>query len=831
MLKKVLFWGLLILLFIKTNANNVGVKDSLLALIQITNKPTEKIDALNALTPYLIENPNLVISNAKTALNISKSINYTNGYYHSLLNLGVGFCEKHSYDTAINYLSEALDYFVKTKQAKPLIVGNNYLGISYESKTNYSKALWYYFQSLNIATQIQDSNYILKTLNNIGVVYLVQNNYKLAEKYFIKANNVAIKLNSQLDLINYNLAVIYLEKKEFKKALQKFESVLQNDLKSKNLKNIAESYNNIGVCYLGMNQTNTAELYLNKAFSIREKIQDENGLRNSFTDLAQLHINLKQFTKAFSFLEKALVLAQKDHNLTAQVNIYTYYISACKAQSNFEKALYYTEVKDNILQEINNAESSVKLKELELKWTEINNVTKNEVASQKQKNEQISKLLFTVGCILVLALICFLTYLIYSTKKNNALLKRNQIQLASKNDALVKQNEQILKSQQLAQQAVKTKTNFIRNISHEIRTPLNAINAIAELIKQDNLTIEQLENVSMLKKSTQKLTKLVNNILDFNNLDSGNSEFNDTEFKIQQMVNGLKDIYSEKIKNKGLEFITDYPTNNTITYKSDALRIAQVVSNLISNAINFTHNGFIKIRITELNSSFFKSTFRFEVEDSGVGIPAEKQQEIFEAFSQIDNSNTRKTDGAGLGLSICQKIVEGMGGKLIFKSTENIGSTFYFDLDLDIVENKQKDEIPVVHKVTNLEGTKILVVEDSIINVAVIKQFIKKWGSTCQVAQNGLEALKLVQSEKFDLILMDLQMPEMDGITCTREIRKLDEVYYKNIPIIALTAANESTMRNAAYAAGVNDYVLKPFESKELQERLLMVINETNNKK
>lgn len=832
MLKKVLFCGLLMLLLNKTKADNAAsVKDSLVNLVQNSEKPNQKIDAINALTPYLIDNPELLIKNAQAVLSISKNINYTNGYYHSLLNLGVGYCEKHAYDTAISYLNEALDYFVRTKQAKPLIIGNNYLGISHESKTNYSKALWYYFQSLNLATQTQDSVYIIKTLNNIGVVYLVKNNYQLAEQYLVKANNLSLKHNSQLDLTNYNLAILYLEKKEYEKALQKFEMVLQSDIKSKNLKNVAETYNNIGVCYLGLNQTNTAELYLYKAFAIREKIQDENGLRNSFTDLAQLHISLNQYNKAYSFLEKALVLAQKDKNLVAQVSIYTTYINGYKAQNNLEKALYYTEQKDNILQEINNAESSVKLKELELKWTEINNETKNEVASQKQKNELISKLLFIVGGVLILALIGFLSYLIYSTKKNNNILKANQIQLAAKNDALVRQNEQILKNQQLAQQAVRAKTNFIRNISHEVRTPLNAINAIAELIKQDNLNPEQLENVGMLKESTRKLIQLMNNILDFNNLDSGNGEFTETEFKIQQMVNGLSTIYSQKIKNKGLDFMVEYPENNNNSYKSDALRIAQVLSNLIANSITFTHSGYIKLRISELSSSFFKSTFRFEVEDTGVGIPAEKQQDIFDAFSQIDDSNTRKTDGAGLGLSICQKIVAGMGGQLVFKPAQTNGSIFYFDLDIDIVDTKTNEQIPSTPQITDLTGIKILIAEDSVINVAVLKQFVKKWGSSCQVATNGVEAFNLIQSKEFDLILMDLQMPEMDGITCTREIRKLNDDYYQNIPIIALTAANESTMRQAAYEAGMNDYVLKPFESKELQERILLVLNGTHFKK
>jgi len=828
LLRKFNILFLIIGISLSMKANNLLKKDSVLKAILNTTNEQQKIDLFNNNLSYFIDNGAQVIEFASNYLTIAQKLNYEKGIYDSYLSLGVGYCENRNFDSAIFCVSRALTFYFKTNNTKKIIVSNNYLGISYESKTNYSKALWYYFQALNLATQIHDSIYIVKSLNNIGVVYFLKSELTPAEKFLLQALPIAQKINEELGLIYYNLASIYLEKKEFTKALEKFELVLEDDLKSNNIKNIAETYDNIGMCYLGLNQYGVAESYLNKAFDIREKINDENGLRNSLTDLANLHIKNKQFAKALTFLERAENLAQKTNNKVAQIAIFDTYIKCFKAQNNYVKALEYTELKMNFLQTISSAESMVKLKDLQAQSIAKQKEAETEVALQKQKNKTITTGLLITGILLVVAILVFLIFTVYNIRKTNVLLKNNQIQLTVKNDALVRQNEQILKSQELANQALNAKVSFIRNISHEIRTPLNAINGIVALIKEVEKEEQHKENLSILEQSTHKLIDLINSILDFNNLDSGNNDFNYNDFKLQQLINGLVEIFSGKIKAKGLEFIVDYNISSQNIYKSDALRIAQVLSNLITNAINFTENGYIKISIKETNFSFFKSTVSFEIADSGVGIPKEKQFDIFEAFSQADTSNTRKKDGAGLGLSICQKIVEGLGGKIKLQSEVGKGSSFSFELSLDIVENKNTNQIKFTKTVVSqLDGMNILVVEDSFINVVILKQFLKKWNCLVTTADNGVKGLDLAKQHKFDLILMDLQMPEMDGISCTKEIRALNENYFKKVPIIALTAANENTMRNAAYAAGMNDYILKPFEPQNLQEKMLRAINES----
>lgn len=829
LIKKIYILFAVLLVWVNAQGNNGLKKDSIVNIILSNTDVKTKVDLFNKDLSFFIYNPSELIEYAQKLLAEAKKEKYNTGIYDLYLSLGVGYCENRQFDSAINSIYNSLGHFIREKNVRQRIRCNNYLGISYEGKTNYTKALWHYFQALNLSKEINDTAFLLRSLNNIAVVYIVKNDYNLAEKKLLDALPLAINHKSELSLINYNLAIIYLEKKEFTKSLAKFELVLDDDIKSNDLKNIAETYNNIGACYLGLNQLSRAEDFLNKSFDIREKINDKNGLRNSYTDLAELHIKNKEFKVALLYLEKAEELAKKAQNLEAQVSVYNAYINCYKAQNDYKKVLIYTELKVDILQNISNSENLVKLKELETQAQARQKAAETEVSAEKQKNELTTRILIITIVVIVLLVLVFLSYSVYNFRKNNAILRSNKAALTLKNEVLIKQNEEILRNQELAKQAVVAKASFIRNISHEVRTPLNAINGVADLISQDNLNQQQIDNIQILKKSTYKLINLINDILDFNNLESGNIDFNSTNFKIQEIVNNLKNLFADKIKDKGLEFIIDNLVDHKLVFKSDSVRISQVLANLLSNSLTFTDQGFIKLTIKTIQSSYVKALVRFEVQDSGTGIDKDKLNTIFEAFTQIDASNTRKIEGAGLGLSISKKIVEGFNSQLEVITERGNGSTFYFDVSLNLadIETYDSNEDVIIKNITSLENKNILIVEDSMVNVIILKQFLKKWGCTFTCVENGLEGLKAVKEQPFDLILMDLQMPVMDGITCTKEIRALTDIYYKTVPIIALTAANENTMRDAAYAVGMNDYILKPFEPKNLQEKMLRAINES----
>lgn len=798
-------------------------KDSILNLISKETNQIKQIDLYNTLAPFLIDTPNLLISNSYLNLVKSIALSYEKGIYESLHFIGVAHCEKTNFDSAIIYLTRTLQYAETNQKTALLIRTFNYLGIAWEGKANYSKALKYYFRALKKSNQVNDSSYILKSLNNIGVVYLIKNDYLLSEKYLLQAYKIANLIKSEIGLIDYNLAIIYLEKKEYKKALNKFESVLIEDINSKNQKNIAETYNNIGLCYLKLNDLKTGELYLNKAFEIRDRINDENGMRNSYADLALLHIKNKQFDKALSFLNSALILAKKTNNKIGQVYVYDCYIACFKEQNKYKLALQYTELKDEVLQEISNAENREKLHEFEKQVKIKQFETEKEISVVKEKSQILFKGIIALAIVLVVSIFAFLLFTIKNIKKNNVKLQENERLLNEKNIELIKQNEEILRSQEIAKEALKTKTLFIRNISHEIRTPLNAINGISELLENGENVQNHSGLLSVLKDSNIKLLALVNNILDFNALDSSENSFNNVPFSMSQIENSINEIFLKKIKTKGLEFRITNLVDSTKKFNSDPMRIAQVLTNFINNALYHTNKGFIELMIEETNTSFFKSNILFKVIDSGIGIPQNKIKDVFGVFSQVDNSNTRKKEGTGLGLAICQKIITTMGGKIKVESEVNKGSVFYFELPIDIIDNNFSADLLEL-KEKSIANLNVLIVEDSDVNVVILTQFLKKWHCTFEIAENGIIGLEKVKQKQYDAILMDIQMPEMDGITCTKEIRKLNNSYYKTVPIIAITAAHENTMKDAAFLAGMNDYILKPFSSKELMNKLNRII-------
>ena len=811
-------------------AENAKQKDSLLTLLNQEVDLIAKVDLYNQIAAVSIKEPKEVIKNAYSAINIANNINYEKGLNEAYLFLGIGFCDDANYDSALVYLNKSLIYFQQHLSiAKHLIRANNYLGIVYEYKTNYTKALYHYYESYKKARHFGDSVYMLKTINNIGLVHYAMNNYKEAEAFLLLGRKIAVNIKSELGLIEYNLGTLYLAQKKYDKALEKFKIVLYDDLKSENQKNIAETYNNIGSCYLGMNDLQQAELYINKGLDIRNSINDENGLRNSFVDLADLNIKYGHYSEALILLGKALTIAKRTNNKQGIVNIYAKYIDCFKASSDLKQALAYTELKADMLQEISNAESKIKLQDLESENLLNQKYAEIAVADSKIKADSIANKFWVAISIVLIIGFVFLSYSFLKIRNQNRLLRDSQKELGAKNNALHLQNEQILKSQRVVEQALKIKSDFTSTISHEIRTPLNAINGVSELLLSSPAFAEHAENLMLMKISSDKLIRLINDILDFSRLENGNSEFNMSEFDLNQLVMAIVELFTAKAESKGLDFILDFREGKSAYYKSDAQRISQVLSNMLSNSVKFTSQGFIKLVVYPLVEGDYKSTFRFEIVDSGVGIHPSKHHDIFEAFLQVDNSNTRKLDGLGLGLAICKKIVEAMGSKIELESTPNKGSRFYFDLELEVAAHKHADSTELAYENNvGLEQCRVLIVEDTIINVMILKQFLKKWDCSFDVADNGIKALQKVKNIRYDIVLMDIQMPEMDGIECTKIIRSMEDAYYQNLPIIAITAANESVLRNMAYKAGMNDYILKPFNPKELKQKMALAL--ANNK-
>ena len=379
---------------------------------------------------------------------------------------------------------------------------------------------------------------------------------------------------------------------------------------------------------------------------------------------------------------------------------------------------------------------------------------------------------------------------------------------------------QTIEARKKAEDANKAKSEFLANMSHEIRTPMNAVIGLSEMLNQMNLKNEEKELVEKINSSSKILLGIINDILDYSKIEAGKLQLEEKAFSINNICSSLWVMFEQKIKEKEVKLIIEEDSNLPSLIVSDELRLTQVLTNLISNALKFTQTGEVKVSISlkrKLDSS--TALISFCVKDSGIGITKEQLSKLFVPFSQADSSTTRKYGGTGLGLVITKNIIQALGGDIEINSKKNIGTEVYFELEF-LVKSWEKNNEQVCNlnkkkiNTNKLDGIEILLVEDNEINQLVAKLMLEKVGIHVTIANNGKEGVEkyLQNPNLYQLILMDLQMPIMSGYDATKEIRKTN----LNIPIIALTAAAMIEDKQKALEAGMDEHLSKPINKEEL---------------
>ncbi|MES2559347.1 MAG: response regulator [Bacteroidota bacterium] len=368
-----------------------------------------------------------------------------------------------------------------------------------------------------------------------------------------------------------------------------------------------------------------------------------------------------------------------------------------------------------------------------------------------------------------------------------------------------------------AEKANKAKTDFLSVMSHEIRTPLNAIIGMGHLLFKNNPKADQVQNLTILKTSADNLLLLINDILDFNKIEAGKLELEYAPFSLIQLMRDVKDGNQLSAADRQNEIEVCIESDVPEFVIGDSLRLRQIFTNLVSNAIKFTQNGKIQIILRQEQLTETEVTLYCAVTDTGIGIEPQKLQLIFDYFVQASNTISRNYGGTGLGLAITKNLLSLMNSDIQVISTPQVGSTFYFNLTLPVVSEKETEtNSPAVMNDADLHQARILLVEDTLFNVLYATQLLDDWNTIVDVAENGVEALKLIKENTYDIILMDLLMPEMDGYEAAREIRKATI----STPIIALSASVSINVKSKILDAGMQDYISKPMSPSELLNKI-----------
>ncbi len=450
----------------------------------------------------------------------------------------------------------------------------------------------------------------------------------------------------------------------------------------------------------------------------------------------------------------------------------------------------------------------------------------DDVEHQRVTAQRTTRMALT-GAVIILIILSGIWYAILrDAEKRGKALAAAQAELLAYRDKLeqrVRERTQALrKACDAAEKASQAKSEFLAVMSHEIRTPLNGILGMTKALCNEKVTAAQRDKLEVIEQSGEALLTILNDVLDLSKIEAGEFSLNNKEFGIDEISSASLEMFGDAARNKGLDFDIQSNIDSSTRYKGDAARIRQVLNNLLSNAVKFTQKGGIEVSMSEETDSQGKTHLCFVVSDTGPGIPSAALNTIFDRFTQVDSSLSREFQGTGLGLAICHELVERMGGEIGVRSEPGEGSCFRFFVTVQKCKARRGNET-TSEETEHAAGGKakralrILVAEDNPTNRLVIKAILGKAKADVTFVENGAEAVKTWQTKTFDLVLMDIQMPQMSGVEATQAIRRIEADEHKpKTPIVAVTANAMPHQREEYLAAGMDEHVAKPIEPQRL---------------
>ena len=673
---------------------------------------------------------------------------------------------------------------------------------SFEEKYNSKDAIKYVQKAIDYSKANKNNEKLYDCYYFLGSLHLENNNYNDAIINFIKCSNyyeVNKISSSKVAKTNYALGTLYLEKRNFTIAKMYFN-------KAYTIYNKINSSDAFPLLELQKGLTLKASNKLEEAIIVFKKIADNNkDIESSKVEavyqLSKIYYLQEEYQKALDYAKKALELVENNSVGISKKKILNNLILISEKLEDYKLSNFY--LKEFLtLNEIKNNSNQANT-ELLVNKKEHDNQLEIVEKLEKEKSDQLKSIRFSrLISIMSIVLIAILSLLSFSLYKNNKIRTFTYRLLQEKNKELTEQKEK-------AEFASKARSEFLSTVSHELRTPLNAINGITYLLLQEKPKASQLNYLKSLEFSGNYLLSFINDILEINRLESNNVHVEKIKFNLVELVNNINQSFSGFISKNNINFKLDLDIEGNENLIGDPTKLSQILINLINNSIKFTKNGDVTLKIKTVREKHNKITLKFVVQDNGIGIPEDKIENIFDSFSQGSVEINRTYGGTGLGLSIVKKIIEILGSEIHLESKVNKGTKFYFNLDFDKSDLKTISSIETNQVISheNLKGKTVLLVEDNKINQMITKKMVENKGMICTIIDNGEDSIVAMQNNKFDIVLMDVHLPGINGTEATAEIRKFD----KTTPIVALTAISLNENREMLLSYGMNDVVTKPF--------------------
>jgi len=761
---------------------------------------------------------------ARKCLALAKNTGNKDHIAQALYFVGSTYTEMGAYQKSEHYLEANLAFVKENGQEGDQARIYNELGVVYDYQGRWKDAIEVYFKSLQAYEKLRDSVGMAHAYNNIGLIHFDMKQNIEADSMF----QLTLKMGNQLNDPNIlamgysNLGMVYADMGKYAKALTAYKKVLAIDLAEEipSQAYLGSDYNSIASCYVGLKLYSKAETYYKKALFHKTKSGNKRAIASTRNKFGILKIKQGAIAAALSHLNIAEEFTKEVGDPDLLIEIYDSKAKANQVAGRLNAAIEYLEKKEVLKDSLYKAEVYAASKRIEEEYeSDKNEATIDNLTGSLQKKDSLLGFL-VFGSIILLLFGVFVLTLYRLLRQKNKELYFKQKQLDEALDALGDQKKQVERQNIRLESALKIKTRFLSVISHEIRTPLHVIQGIAEIIRSGELSDEQSKQVGVLMSSATQLSQLVNEILDLNKLEAGKFSLKEDMFDFKQTVEELFESQRYRATSNQLQTELQFDEALPQYLFSDKVKLQQILNNLISNAIKFTNTGSVSLKIKLLDDEHNSTTIRFEVADTGIGISPEELKRIFEPFHQADYSMTRNRDGSGLGLAITKGLIELFGGDLKVESYLGQGSKFFFTLHLKKGHKRVTTEKPQLE--SHLEWPKerrILVAEDHEQNVLILKMILKRVGIEATITKNGLEALNTFKEDYYDVVLMDLHMPVMNGMESSKKMRQIANTQNRQPIIIGLTASNEEEV--ASLPMGLFDQVLyKPYRPQQLYQAL-----------